>query len=500
MEKVNEILQAFLEPGPAVFVPIIILIFALAVGVKFQNAIKSALMIGIAFVATGLVIGALVAWVQPAFENLGSNLGFDTVDVGWIPLATLAWSWPYAFIIFPIQILINVIMIWRNWTKTLNIDLWNIWHKPFIAMLVIGVVGGGWIGIVLGFLVAIIQIILELKNADLVKPAVYKVTKINEVTVPHAVGLFAPIIYPVDTVLNKIKFFQDGKSVIKKKSSKKFGIFLENDIIGFLLGMLIGFIGWDSDMWYRPFLLGVQVAAALSLLPIAAKFFVKSLNPITTRLQTVVQKKYQDRKLYVGLDFPVLAGSQNLWIAMGIWAPITLAYAFLFQFTGTGIFPLAMIINTSLGIPALLITGGNLRKMIVMGIIYTPIFLLVGTWGGEIITQGLIDQNVLSKDMQDYIDAGKKISSAGIEMPTIRFILPNVMGLFTGKVTTETITGISLLPILIGLWVFYYLGMKKRIANGYYDLETSNSNANTLLKKAEQVISQKSQAKKVINR
>ncbi len=476
MKQVNDIFQQILKPGPAVIVPIIILVFALCVRVKIKNAIKAALTIGVAFIATGLVIGALVGWMQPAFAKLSNHLGFDTVDIGWIPLATVAWAWPFAFLMFPIQICINLFMLWRRWTKTLNIDLWNIWHKPFIAMLVMGVVGNGALGIGLGFLVAIIQVVMELKNGDLVQPAVKSITKLESVTVPHAVGLFGAILFPMDWLLEKIPFFKNSKKLQTpakpSKAKKRFGIFLENDILGFLLGMLIGFIGWDSAIWWRPFLLGVEIAAALALLPIAAKFFVKSLNPITTQLQKTVQTKYKDREIFVGLDFPVLAGSQKLWIVMGIWAPITLGYAFLFQFTGHGIFPLAMIINTSLGIPALLITGGNMKKMIAMGFIYTPIFLLVGTWAGTIVTQALSDNHIATKQMTDFINSGKKISSAGMEMPILRFVLPNAMGMIAGKVTTNSIIAVSCLPVLISFWVLYYLGMKRRVKNGYYQNAT----------------------------
>lgn len=469
MDKINDVIQTILTPGPALFVPVIIFVFALIVRVKIRQSIQAALTIGIAFVATGLLIDTLINWIRPAFQVVGKLLKFNTVDVGWITLATLAWAWPYAFLMFPIQILINTIMIWRKWTKTLNIDMWNVWHKPFIAMLVIGVVGGGAVGIILGFLVAIAQIVIELKNGDIMQASTYKITKIKDVTIPHAVGLFGAVLYPVDVLLNKIPFFAEGRKLnLKAKSKRKFGIFLENDIIGFCLGLLIGFIGWENKLWYRPFLLGIQLAALLSLLPIAAKFFVRSLNPITNKIQSNLMTKYKGRKLFVGLDFPILAGSQNLWIAMGIWTPITLGYAFLIQFSGQGIFPLAMIINTSLGIPALLITGGNLKKMIAMGFILTPVFLFMGTWAGSIITSGVVEHKVANAEMIKFIDDNKYISSSAIEMPAFRYIVPNLMGILTGKVSGNTIAGVCLFPCLVGLWVYYYMGMKKRVKNNYY--------------------------------
>ena len=76
-------------------------------------------------------------------------------------MSTISWSWPYAFLMFPLMILINIIMLVLKKTNTFNADLWNVWGKIFTAVGVVAITGS----IPLAFLVAAIQIIFELKNS-----------------------------------------------------------------------------------------------------------------------------------------------------------------------------------------------------------------------------------------------------------------------------------------------------------------------------------------------
>ncbi|MFM9597109.1 PTS transporter subunit IIC, partial [Streptomyces scabiei] len=91
------------------------------------------------------------------------NLSLNAIDAGWTGVAAITWSYKSAFLFFPLLLLINFIMLTLNLTKTLNVDMWNVWNKIFTYVVVYFVTGN----MLFGFIVASIQIIFELKAGDM---------------------------------------------------------------------------------------------------------------------------------------------------------------------------------------------------------------------------------------------------------------------------------------------------------------------------------------------
>ena len=127
--------------GAEVFVPALMIAIGLIVGMKFREAFNAGVILGVAFIGMNLVIGFMLNALTPAAQDLAEMTGINltAVDGGWTTAATLSWAWPYAFLMFPIQLAINGIMLFFNWTKTLNVDLWNVWGKIFTAVAITGV-------------------------------------------------------------------------------------------------------------------------------------------------------------------------------------------------------------------------------------------------------------------------------------------------------------------------------------------------------------------------
>ena len=122
------------------------------------------------------------------------------MDGGWTTMAAIAWSWPFAILVFPLLIGINVIMLIANKTETFNADLWNVWGKIFTAIGVVGITGS----VPLAFVIAAIQIVFELKTADLFKDEINELTGIPGVTCTHKMIFLSAIFYPIDKVLRKV--------------------------------------------------------------------------------------------------------------------------------------------------------------------------------------------------------------------------------------------------------------------------------------------------------
>lgn len=442
MEFLAQIVETFLGLGAAIFVPIIIIIAGLIVKMKPKDAISSGITLGVAFTGMSLLIEFMTGAISPAAEAMAETIGVDLpiIDGGWTTMATISWSWPYAFLMFPLLVFINVIMLVSNKTKTFNADLWNVWGKIFTAVAVVGITGS----VPLAFLVASIQIILELKIADAQQPRIEELSQIPGVTCTHKMTFLGAIMYPIDKLLRKIPALNQDFDA--QTLQDKIGIFAENHVLGFILGVLFGVLAKFSVG--ETLTLGIKAATALTLFPVVSKFFMEALSPISEAVSAYMNEKFEDRELVVGLDWPFLGGASEIWITI-IWTiPMTLLWAMILP--GNKLLPFAGIINVAIAVPAYIVTRGNIFRMLIFATIIPPIFLYVGTAFAPFMTELATTTGAVA------IEAGKMISNSNIDGPVFTYAFSHVFQFLEGNYIPMLI-----LIIWIVGFVYYYKDLKK---------------------------------------
>lgn len=446
MDILQSVVQYVLNLGAPVFVPLIMLIIGLITRMKFKDAFKSALTLGIAFTGMSLVIDFMMGSISPAAQQLANNTGvtLNAVDGGWPGMASISWAWPYAFLLFPYCIGINIIMLVTNQTKTLNVDMWNVWNKIFTAVMI-------WYisdSILLGFLVSGIQVILELKIGDAWGPEVERLTGIPGVTVPHFITLIAVILNPINKLMDKVPFL--NKNLDADYIKDKIGIFGENHVMGAIIGLLLGLAaGYDIS---KSLNLAVQAATAMILFPMVSKLFSQALSPISDGVSEFMRKKFSGKEVYIGLDWPILAGRNELWVAVITTIPFLLLFAIVLP--GNSVLPFAGIINLSFVVGALLLTGANLVRMIIMGIVTSPIFLYSATYFAPYITQLATSTGVVE------IPAGMMLTWSTFEGPDFRYLF--------AQAASGNFIYVGLAVVWLGLFVWLYKTQMKK--NAAYEI------------------------------
>ena len=437
MEVLQSVIQYILDLGAAVFVPFLMLIVGLAMKMKFRDAFTSALTLGIAFTGMGILVNYIMTSMGAAANDLTTHTGLSlpAVDIGWPGAAAISWAWPYAFLVFPLQLAINFVMLITKQTKTLNVDLWNVWNKIFTAVIVTYFTNN----IVFGFIAASIIIVLELKLGDAFAPEVERLTGVPGITVPHFITLIAVILHPIDELLKKIPFL--NKEFDADTLKEKIGVFGENSVMGAIIGLALGLASGNGLKYALS--LAVQAATALTLFPMVSKLFSQALSPISEAVSDFMREKFEDREVYIGLDWPVLGGRNELWVAVIFTIPFLLVGAV--ALPGNIVLPFAGIINLSFVVGALLLTNGNVLRMIIHGLISTPLFLYGATYFTPYMTRLAEETNTLQQTGQ--------ISWATFEGPDIRYILANG---FNGN-----IVAILLGVVWLGLYVWLLQSRKK---------------------------------------
>ncbi|EOA1827086.1 PTS galactitol transporter subunit IIC, partial [Raoultella planticola] len=414
MDFLGVVINYILNLGAPVFVPFIMLLAGLVVRMKFRDAASAAITLGVAFVGMSMLIGFMVDAIGVAAQTMMNRTGLELsiVDGGWTTMANISWAWPYAFAMFPLQVGVNIVMLMLNKTNTFNADLWNVWGKIFTAFIVVSVTtplfGPVW-SLVLAFLIAALQIIVELNAGDIHQHRIEKLTGIPGVTCTHRMVFFGAIYYPFDLLLRKIPVCNKPMDATALRA--KVGVFAENHIIGFILGILFGIIAGYSVA--KTLMLGVQAATALVLFPMISKLFMQALSPISEAISDYMNKKFSGRKLFVGIDWPFMGGASEIWFAIIVAIPFTLIWALILP--GNKILPFAGIINISLIVPAYLVTRGNTLRMVILSIIGVPFFLFVGTQFAPMITElGQATKAIT-------IPAGQLISNSSIDAPVFTY-------------------------------------------------------------------------------
>ncbi|CAM4089875.1 PTS galactitol transporter subunit IIC [Paenibacillus alkaliterrae] len=381
--------------GPIIVMPILVFILALLFSVKPGKAFRSSLTVGVSLIGIFAIIGLLISMLDPF---VGSGTGrHDVIDLGWSPLTFVTWASPFAPIVIGMTVLINLVMIKFNLTKTFNVDVWNYWHFAFAGILVYH----GTNSVVLGLLAASFASIVLLKLADWTAPMVHKHFNVPGVSITT---LSSVIFFPVGWLGNKIIDWIPGLrnwDLTPQSIQKRLGFFGEPYIVGLLMGLLLGIVT-GSDV-KGILTVGLTCSALMFLMPRVVKFLMEGLTPITEAVREKYKKRYPDRKdIYIGLDVSVAAGNPTVITTALILLPLFIIVAFIMP--GNRVFPLGDLANlTTLIAMVVLASKGNMFRSLLIGIPILIADLYIAAQMAPVLTNMLrntqVDVHVPSDDL-----------------------------------------------------------------------------------------------------
>ena len=392
MDKVLAVVQYILNMGPTVILPITILILGLIFKIKFSKALKSGLTIGIGFVGINLVVNLLTTTLGPAAQAMVERFGLSLtiIDVGWPMTASATWASPVAPLLIPICLIVNLILIYFNKTKTLNIDLWNYWH--FIVAGATGYIVTG--SYVWAIICAIIMECLVLYTADKTAPYVQEFYGLEGICLPTgSTTSFAPLGFLVGKLVEKIpgvnKLNADPESI-----QKRFGIFGEPMMMGIILGLILGTLAGHEVS--EIFNVGMSMGAVMFLMPRMVKILMEGLVPISEAVRDFLQEKYEGRDLYIGLDAALATGHPSVLSTALILVPITLFLAVILP--GNKVLPFGDLATIPFYVAFIVcFRKGNIVQSVITGTIVLAISLFMATNYAPVHTELLQQANMMPK-------------------------------------------------------------------------------------------------------
>ncbi|WP_336249848.1 PTS galactitol transporter subunit IIC [Stomatohabitans albus] len=446
-------IQYILDLGPAIVLPIIMFGLGMILRMPVGRSFRSALTIGVGFIAINLVIGLMGETLGPTTQKMVENIGVNLpiVDVGWPVAATIAFGTasvvPWIFLL---GIVTNLAMIALNWTKTLNVDMWNYWHFIFSAAFVHVITGNFILAIGIGILTSVIV----LKLADALAPVIQDVYQMPGITTPHTetAGL-APLTWVLNKGIDRVPGLNKLHAT-PEDIQEKWGVIGEPMMMGTVLGGLIAILAYYPDFATDPgdafaniLRVSITLGAVMLVLPRMVAILMEGLVPISDAAKKFISSRFPGRELYIGLDAAILIGAPANMSTAIIMVPITLVLAILMSFIGLN----KMLPFTDLAtLPFFCIwattwhRGNIIRSTVIMSIVMT-FYLAIGTFLADATTQLAIAAQF---DMPDNAQLISSIDSGAHLVPFLLvfpFMLdqinaygPNFM-VFTGFIVGFTL-------------------------------------------------------------
>ncbi|WCJ52769.1 PTS sugar transporter subunit IIC [Lentilactobacillus buchneri] len=288
----------------------------------------------------------------PAAAYFSTRLSGSKV---WPAASAVAFGTQVGAIIIPLGLGINILMLLTKTTQTLNIDLWNYWHFAFIGSIVsIATRSFLW-----GVFAATITIIVTLVGADRSQKKVEEFygEDLKGVSLPQAFCVsFIPFAIAVNWIVERIPGLNK--------------------------------VDFDAKKLEKRFQLGIILSAVMVLIPKITGMFIEGLNPISTRSQELVSKKFKGRAFNIGMTPALVIGHPTTLVVSLLLVPTILFLSVIVP--GNEFLPLASLSGLIYIFPLVLpYTKGNVLRSFLVGLVSLVAGVLSATALASIFTSAV---------------------------------------------------------------------------------------------------------------
>lgn len=365
---------------------------------KFGQAVKAGLLVGIGFQGLSLAVNLLTTTIQPVmdyYEEMGS--GYDVLEIGFAALGGASWTVPFAVFAIPAIVIINLILVRAKITKVLNVDIWNFMHFLVPGALAYALFGSA----VVGFLVTVALSVVTLFFSQWLAPKWGEFFGLEGTTCTTLA--FASWVYPISYLLNKLIDKIPGVNKIDldmDKVGEKLGIFGDPAIIGIVVGLFLSVLTKQDVSSLLTICMGI--AAVMVLIPRMVGIMMEGLTPIGNAANEYMKNKLgEDEDVYIGMDIALGLGDPACITCTAIMIPLTIAMAFVIP--DMRFFPLGILAEVCYLAPMCVLTGkGNIFRSLISMIIIMGLTLFFANMFAPEATQMM---SVTSVDFDGMVTA-----------------------------------------------------------------------------------------------
>jgi PTS system galactitol-specific IIC component len=425
LQSVSSVFNTF---GPAIFVPVIIIIISLAFGVELKKALMSGISAGIGLTGFTWLINQYIPIIVPAVnafvETTGINLPY--VDIGWQATSVIAYSTRAGMMYLVFGLLFQIFLFAIRWTNVfIPGDLWNNYSYMFWGSMIYAVTNDIWLALAVMFLQTLYNVIFIEMNSK--RWSTYYGYPNCTVPALH-IAPGTPFAVVGNWALNKLGAYKIRWT--PEDLRKRLGFIGEPVTLGIILGFALGLLGNLRQLgtlaaWGNILTIAISTAAVMAIFPRVANIFASAFMPITEAARKRSTKGVKEGEdLYIGINDATGYGEPATLISGIILIPIMLLLGAILP--GNRTLLLVDLIAISFIIqPFVAATNGNIFKTVILSAIWFSIGLYITTWTAPLFTQvyaqfapeALAEGAIVTSGMI----ANKPIAGGLIFMPVLRF-------------------------------------------------------------------------------
>ncbi|WP_256210112.1 PTS transporter subunit IIC [Streptococcus gallolyticus] len=367
-------MQTITSMGASAILPLVIFILGIVFRMRVTEAIKAGITVGIGFIGLTLVVDLLSESLQPAidyYSNIGS--GFTIVDLGWPAVGAAAWVAPFAGLVIPIGLVLNILLVRLKWTKTLNVDIWNYMHFLVPGALAYFILDNFLIGLVVSVSLSVLALFVGDKIAsDWQK--YYGLEDTTCTTLIHTAWTL-PFVWIINKIIDHIPGLKYW-DISLEKLQKRLGLMGDPAIIGVIVGLILGVLTKQDITTIVPMAMGV--AGVQVLLPKVVGILMEGLTPIGKAAKEMMIKQMgDDAELIIGMDCALGLGDPATVTVTVVTIPLTMLAALILP--GVRTFPIGILTSIIyMTTMSVMVSKGNVIRAVISTLLFTIVVMYLG--------------------------------------------------------------------------------------------------------------------------
>ena len=352
--------------------PVIILLLSSFIRMNIYKSFKASIYIGVGLIGFSMLFTFFLEFTGPLVETLAEIAGKEAViiDVGWPVLASVIWSSGISYLILPVMIGMNILMLKIGKTDTLNIDIWNYWHMALVGVLVDHLSGN----VLMTLLSMMMMAFLNLKLSDWSASIISHYYGLQGVAASNMNSLvFIPYAIFGNWIMERLPLVKSiGRKKDKEKQHTKLGVFFREPYaatipVGIVMPVVAGYPVSETIAF------SFKLTAVFMILPQIAGFIQDGFRILAEGMNHYVKNKRKiNREIRIGVNHMILFRDPSLISVSVFLIPILLFMSFMFR--SVPYFPLADLTNV-IGVIVFVVavSNGNMFRSILLSI---PVLLV----------------------------------------------------------------------------------------------------------------------------
>ena len=149
MSTTYKIIKYLIDIGPVIIIPCLFLIIGFFSTRNVLINLKNSLFILLGFISLSILMTIFVNFFEPLTNTIiiNSLKEYEIIDTGWLVTEAVAFNSEILLYIIIAIFILNMLMLFLRFTRTINIDLWGYWCFLLVGSVIFTITEIVWISV-----------------------------------------------------------------------------------------------------------------------------------------------------------------------------------------------------------------------------------------------------------------------------------------------------------------------------------------------------------------